>query len=77
METTLNNLQNLLAIHKSMQNIKEIDRSDNFNNYFNELQWRIQSEKQLLSLQLDSEKKLSETFSLADAFKVIDDIYTK
>ena len=44
METTLT-MENLLAIFQAMDRIKSIDRSDYFNNYYQELVSRLQEQE--------------------------------
>ena len=48
METTLT-MENLLAIFQAMARIKPIDRSDYFNNYYQEIVRRIQDEQKMKS----------------------------
>ena len=48
METTLT-MENLLAIFQAMDRIKPIDRSDYFNNYYQEIVSRLQNEKKMKS----------------------------
>jgi hypothetical protein len=48
METTLT-MENLLAIFQAMDRIKPIDRSDYFNNYYQEIVRRIQDEQKMKS----------------------------
>lgn len=49
MQTTLT-LENLTAIYDSMIKIKEIDRSDYFNQYFKEIKNRIEEQKLLVNI---------------------------
>ena len=46
METTLT-MENLLAIFQAMDRIKPIDRSDYFNNYYQELVSRLQEQEKV------------------------------
>jgi hypothetical protein len=46
METTLT-MENLLAIFQAMDRIKPIDRSEYFNNYYQELISRLQTESKV------------------------------
>ena len=46
METTLT-MENLLAIFQAMDRIKPIDRSDYFNNYYQEIVSRLQNEQKM------------------------------
>lgn len=46
METTLT-IENLLAIFQAMDRIKPIDRSDYFNNYYQELVGRLQEQEKV------------------------------
>ena len=46
METTLT-MENLLAIFQAMDRIKPIDRSDYFNNYYQEIVRRLQDESKM------------------------------
>jgi hypothetical protein len=48
METTLT-MENLLAIFQAMDRIKPIDRSDYFNNYYQEVVGRLQNEQKMKS----------------------------
>jgi|LakMenE18May11ns_1017448.scaffolds.fasta_scaffold7385277_1 hypothetical protein len=48
METTLT-MENLLAIFQAMDRIKPIDRSDYFNNYYQEIVERLQNEQKMKS----------------------------
>jgi len=48
METTLT-MENLLAIFQAMDRIKPIDRSDYFNNYYQEIVRRLQDEQKMKS----------------------------
>lgn len=48
METTLT-MENLLAIFQAMDRIKPIDRSDYFNNYYQEVVRRLQDEQKMKS----------------------------
>ena len=48
METTLT-MENLLAIFQAMDRIKPIDRSDYFNNYYQEIVSRLQNEQKMKS----------------------------
>lgn len=48
METTLT-IENLLAIFQAMDRIKPIDRSDYFNNYYQEIVRRLQDEQKMKS----------------------------
>lgn len=51
-ETTLT-IENLMDIYTAMNKIKEIDRSNFFNQYFNELEWRISALETLESIKKD------------------------
>jgi hypothetical protein len=57
METTLT-MENLLAIFQAMDRIKPIDRSDYFNNYYQEIVSRLQNEKKMKSW-IESKLKLT------------------
>jgi hypothetical protein len=46
METTLT-MENLLAIFQAMDRIKPIDRSDYFNNYYQEVVGRLQEQEKV------------------------------
>jgi hypothetical protein len=48
METSLT-MENLLAIFQAMDRIKPIDRSDYFNNYYQEIVRRLQDEQKMKS----------------------------
>ena len=48
METTIT-MENLLAIFQAMDRIKPIDRSDYFNNYYQEVVRRLQDEQKMKS----------------------------
>lgn len=48
METSLT-MENLLAIFQAMDRIKPIDRSDYFNNYYQEVVRRLQDEQKMKS----------------------------
>jgi hypothetical protein len=48
METTLT-MENLLAIFQAMDRINPIDRSDYFNNYYQEVVRRLQDEQKMKS----------------------------
>ena len=48
METTLT-MENLLAIFQAMDRIKPIDRSDYFNDYYQEIISRLQNEQKMKS----------------------------
>lgn len=48
METSLT-MENLLAIFQAMDRIKPIDRSDYFNNYYQEIVSRLQDEQKMKS----------------------------
>ena len=48
METSLT-MENLLAIFKAMDRIKPIDRSDYFNDYYQEVVRRLQDEQKMKS----------------------------
>ena len=57
METTLT-MENLLAIFQAMERIKPIDRSDYFNNYYQEIVSRLQDEQKVKSW-IESNLKLT------------------
>lgn len=57
METTLT-MENLLAIFQAMDRIKPIDRSDYFNNYYQEIVSRLQNEQKMKSW-IESKLKLT------------------
>ena len=57
METTLT-MENLLAIFQAMDRIKPIDRSDYFNNYYQEVVSRLQDEQKMKSW-IESKLKLT------------------
>lgn len=57
METTLT-MENLLAIFQAMDRIKAIDRSDYFNNYYQEIVSRLQDEQKVKSW-IESNLKLT------------------
>jgi hypothetical protein len=57
METTLT-MENLLAIFQAMDRIKPIDRSDYFNNYYQEIVSRLQDEQKVKSW-IESNLKLT------------------
>jgi hypothetical protein len=46
-------LENLISIYSAMSKIKEIDRSNFFNQYFKELEWRISAIETLESIKKD------------------------
>ena len=58
METTLT-MENLLAIFQAMARIEPIDRSDYFNNYYQEIVRRIQDEQKMKSW-IEDKLKLSQ-----------------
>ena len=57
METTLT-IENLLAIFQAMDRIKPTDRSDYFNNYYQEIVIRLQDEQKVKSW-IESNLKLT------------------
>lgn len=68
METTLT-LENLTAIYDSMIKIKEIDRSDYFNQYFKEIKNRIEEQKLLVNIN----KLLGEYSKINENDRIIED----
>ena len=53
-----NTMENLLAIFQAMDRIKPIDRSDYFNNYYQEIVSRLQNEQKMKSW-IESKLKLT------------------
>jgi hypothetical protein len=74
-ETTLT-LENLILIYDAMSKIKESNRSNFFNQYFNEVENRIKEEKLLENINktLYGYKKMNEDSNITETDKLNEEI---
>ena len=74
-ETTLT-LENLILIYDAMSKIKESNRSNFFNQYFNEVENRIKEEKLLQNINktLYAYKKMNEDSNITENDKLNEEI---